>query len=89
MALIQNLPDDSATVAAMRGGRQFYGWDTDRYLMAQLVDSVRENTWVLAAVNSKKKPKRPDPLERPGKSGATKKNQFAALARAAYKGKRG
>lgn len=89
VALIKQLPEESATIAELRGGSQFVGWGTDRYLLAQMVDSLRENSWILAAVNSKHKPKRPELLPRPGKSAAKKQNQFAAMARAAYKGKRG
>lgn len=89
IALIRQLPDDSATVAELRGGHQFVGWTYDRYLLAQLVDSVRENTWAFIAANSKHRPKKPQPMPRPGKSSAQKQNQFAAMARAAYKGNRG
>lgn len=69
----------------MRGGIQFLGWDTDRYLLAQLIDSVRENTWAFVAANSKKRPKQPQPIPRPEKNVTKKKNQFAAMARAAYR----
>ena len=85
LALIRQLPEDSATIAELRGGPQFAGWDTDRYLTAQLIDSVRENTWVLIAANSKKKPKHPEPMPRPKVDAPKKTNQFAAMARAAYR----
>lgn len=85
LALIRQLPEGSATIAELRGGPQFNGWDTDRYLLTQLIDSVRENTWVLIAANSKKKPKHPEPMPRPKVDAPKKKNQFAAMARAAYR----
>jgi hypothetical protein len=69
----------------MRGGIQFLGWDTDRYLLTSLIDSVRENTWAFVAANSKRRPKRPEPSPRPQKNVTKKKNQFAAMARAAYR----
>ncbi|KGI82066.1 hypothetical protein IL38_07050 [Actinopolyspora erythraea] len=76
------MPIESRTVAAMRGGDEFIGWSADRYLLASLVDAVRENTFVLASAHSdKKKPKPPEPIPRPkDKSKEAKTNPFAAMA---------
>jgi hypothetical protein len=41
------------------------GWDVDRYLLADLVDAVRAVQWTVAAVNSRRKPRRPSPTPRP------------------------
>lgn len=75
----------------MQGGDDFRGWGIAEYLQAQLIDSVRELTYVFVSANSKKKQKRPEPFPRP-KSKTPKKNpaanKFAAMARIAYKGGR-
>lgn len=60
------LPDTSALAASIRGEPR--GWGTDRHLFATLVDAIQANTWVLTAANSKKKPRRPKPVPRPGRS---------------------
>lgn len=83
--LIRQLPPDSRTIASLQGGEQFLGWDADRYLLAALVDAVRENTYAFVSANSKKKPKQPEPVTRPNKAGRShqkKNNQFAAMAAA-------
>ncbi|MFJ8394389.1 hypothetical protein [Streptomyces sp. NPDC094144] len=67
LALIEHLPEDSAFVAAVRGGREFTGWDTSSYLLAALIDSVNMTTWAIGSQNAKRKPAKPKPLERPGK----------------------
>jgi len=41
-------------------------WSVTDHLLATLVDSVRELTWITASANSKHKIKRPDPVFRPG-----------------------
>lgn len=82
LALIRQLPPQSATVAAIRGGSQFRGWGLDQYFYAALIDAVRENTYAVVAANSKKKPKLPEPVPRPDdqKQSQPKNNQFAAMA---------
>lgn len=87
LSLIQQLPPGSRTIAEIRGGPQFVGWDADRYLTASLVDAVRENTYAVIAANSAKgkKPKPPKPIDRPrrtppaGRSN-TAANPFAVMA---------
>lgn len=68
ISLIRNLPLESRTVAALRGGEQFLGWGVDRYLMAQLIDSVNSTAYAVVASNSKRKPKAPKPIRRPKKN---------------------
>jgi len=86
---IRALPAESATVAAMRGGPQFYGWGMQMYMMANLYDAIKENTYVtMAAAGPKRKPKPPEPFQRPGKEKKSN-NLFVAMARAAWmKGKK-
>lgn len=87
IAYIRNLPIDSATAAALRGGDQFRGWDTQTYLLAAVVDAVNQNTFAFVSANSKKKPKAPEPIERPEQKTKTNPlaSKFAAMARIARK----
>lgn len=89
LLLIINLPIESATIAAMRGGDDYRGWGIDRYMFASLIDSVRENTYAFLLANSdkRKKPNEPTPAYRPEdkqKSQKTKPNSFATMAAAFY-----
>lgn len=68
LVLIRQLPPESRTVAAMRGGEQFHGWGADRYLLANVVDAINYNTYALVSANAKRKPKAPVPTERPSKT---------------------
>lgn len=74
LALAIHLPSDSAFAASARGGTKFRGWTEDRYLAVAQVNAIREQTWVLAAANSKRPPKRPEPLPTP-ESGDKRKNK--------------
>lgn len=83
IALVRNLPAESATVAAYRGGDEFRGWGQDRYMIAELIDAVRELTYVQVSSKSKRKPPRPTPFSRPkAKKSPNKDNKFMAMARA-------
>ena len=84
--LISNLPMESATISAMRGDDEYRGWGVDRYMIAHLIDSVRENTYAFLMANSKKKPDKPEPTYRPGKKddNKAKLNSFATMAGAFY-----
>jgi hypothetical protein len=90
--LIKGLPLESATVAAMRGGDEFRGWNLDRYLLTSVIDSIRENTYVFIAANSKRKPSPPESAYRPkdktpSKRQTGKPNLFAMRLDAARKAK--
>lgn len=82
LALIRRLPLESATTAALRGGDEFRGWGMDRYLLATLIDAVRENTHAFIAANSKKKPRPPKPVDRPDLTVRARQqlNLFAVMA---------
>lgn len=83
LMLIRQLPLESATVAAMRGGTQFRGWGLDRYLLTQIADSIHENTYATVVVSgaSKRKPKKPEPMWRPEeKQAKPKRNAFGTMA---------
>jgi hypothetical protein len=86
IAAIRNFPPDSATAASMRGGPEFRGWDNTVYMLANVVDAIRENTYVFVAANSKRKPKPPKPVDRPTakkKPGGPTGSRFALMARMA------
>lgn len=74
-ALITWLPDTGAVAAAMRG--EVRGWGLDRHIQASVFDAVQANTWVTAAVSSKRKPRKPKPFPRP--KGSLKKNKVRTL----------
>lgn len=65
LARLTQLPDTSALAASIRGEPR--GWGADRHLLATVVDAVQINTWVLSSANSKRKPKKPTLVTRPGK----------------------
>ena len=89
----RQLPVESRTVAAIRGGHQFDGWGFDRYLFASLIDAVNMTTHAVVASNSgKKKPKPPKPMQRPSKNGPKKddmSNPFRQQLMAARKAQGG
>lgn len=83
LVLIGQLPIESRFMAAHRGGAEFLGWGTDRYMMATLIDAVNQNTYVTVAANSgRKKPPKPKPMERPEATVNRKRGKmsFAAMA---------
>jgi hypothetical protein len=88
LILIKQLPLGSRTIATLRGGDQFVGWDVDRYFVAQLIDSVNRVAYAVAASNSKRKPKAPKPTPRPKKN-AVESNPFRQRLAAAKKAKGG
>ena len=83
LAYIAHMPAGSGTQAAVGGLDESVGWDTQAYLMAGLIDAVRENTYVTAQTQSKKKIKAPEPIPVPGRAKQKKKgspNLFAQMA---------
>lgn len=76
LTLIEQLPPESRTMAALQGGHQFRGWGVSEYIQASLVDAVQENSWITAAASSKSRPPRPKPFYRPASGSRKKSNQF-------------
>ncbi|WP_199923338.1 hypothetical protein [Streptomyces sp. NRRL F-5123] len=71
LALVRRLPDTSLTVALASGGRDQFGWGTNRHMLADVFDAINQNT--RATGNFKKPPKipawpRPKPLKQPAKA---------------------
>lgn len=87
LAFVEGMPPASRTFAALGDDARTEGWDTQAYLLAGLVDAVRENTFVTAQIQSKKKLKRPDPIDVPGnkkKKSDGQVNLFAQMAAAQW-----
>lgn len=72
LALIENLPSHSATSAKLRDAPDSIGWDTNAYLAAALIDSVRDGTFVNMQVRTKKKLKPFERVQLPGGEGEKK-----------------
>lgn len=85
LALIENLPQESATSARMRDEPSATGWDTTAHLVAIVADAVRENTHANLQVRTKKKIKPPERLPVPGVKKKKPKNTFVAMAQAQYR----
>lgn len=70
LVIIKHLPLGSATVADMRGGPDFRGWDMDRYIAANTLDALRLNNYLIIMANRGrgKKPEVPQPMWRPSKA---------------------
>jgi hypothetical protein len=86
LILIRQLPPESRTVAKLRGGEEYYGWGTDRYMTAQLIDAVNSVAYAVVASNSKRKPQAPKPFPRPKKNpGKAANNPFRMRLEAAKK----
>lgn len=65
LALVEELPDDSALAAAVRGGPEHRGWTVTAHLLASVIDAVGEAAWVTAQANSRKRIRRPRSFPRP------------------------
>lgn len=59
--LMKRLPPGSVPYAGNAAS-----WSFESHLLAAVVDQLQWVTWTLVAVNSKKQPKKPKPLPRPG-----------------------
>ena len=82
--MIEGLPLGSSFGALAGGVPDSAGWDTSAYMLASLIDAVRENTYANMQVRTKKKLKQPTPVRVPG---AKKKqsNSFLKMAQAVYR----
>lgn len=85
LALIEGLPNGSKFMAQAGGVPDSAGWDTNSYMLASLIDAVRENTYANMQVRTKKKLKRPTPVKVPGSKQPSSSNSFLKMAQAAYR----
>ena len=53
LTLINQLPMDSRYVAAVRGGREFQGWDIDRYIAVASLNALRASNYMFQCANTK------------------------------------
>lgn len=79
LACLNNLPDTSALHASLRGEPR--GWGVDRHYLATTIDAIQNNTWVTAAVASKRKPRKVKPMWRPSKKRSQKVMKVSDLVR--------
>lgn len=70
--LLQALPS-----GAFPGVDHPAAWSTEAHLLAAVVDEVRNLTWVEVAKASKRRPKQPKPMPRPG---ARRRQKVTALS---------
>lgn len=80
LALVSQLPMESATSCHLRDVKDGVGWSDNTYLLAAVYDAVREGTFTNIQVRTKKKL---SPLERlsvPGIQKEKKSNQFVRMA---------
>ena len=63
--LVRGLPAESSTVRALHDEA---AWTTTDYLLASVLDTLRQGNWLTVEVNKKKGTKnpQPDPVPRPG-----------------------
>ena len=57
-------------------------WSSEAYLLAQAIDAINQMVWVTVSVNSKRKPKPPKPISRPGQDKKAKKMKWTDLGQA-------
>lgn len=84
LGLVENLPPHSQTSNILRDTPEGFGWDTSSYLLASIVNSVREGTFANMQVRTKKKLSPPEPVFTPGteKQKKNKPNKFVQMAQA-------
>jgi len=82
ISLLEWLPEGAYSVSLLRGTQDGYGWNAQTYLLAALVNSVRENTFVNMQVRTKKRIAPFEQVPVPGAGKKTKKstNKFVQMA---------
>ena len=90
LALIESLPLGSTFGALAGKVPDSAGWDTNSYMLASIIDAVRENTYANMQVRTKKKLKQPTPVKVPGSKPKKKQqsNSFVKMAQAVYRDKK-
>lgn len=66
--LVEHLPEDSATVASMKGGKVHRHWTTDAYLLAAAVNTLAAANRQRAGKPMRKAPVQPPKLQVKGKT---------------------
>lgn len=84
LALVENLPLGSGLLSVSEELDDASGWDTNSYLLASLIDAVRENTFANMQVRTKKRLQRPERVKVPGRREKPKPNNFMKMARAMF-----
>lgn len=85
VALITWLPEESAFVASMRGGRRFLGWSWDRLMSTLLLEQTQMNGFNFIKANTDPKKGRalkgPEPIDFPGRPARRKPGAFGPIIR--------
>lgn len=76
---MQRLPDDSLTQALIQGGREHFGWGTNRILQADIFDAINQNTRASGSWG-KKGPPDIKPWPRPNAKDKKKKKERVTVA---------
>lgn len=86
LSLIYGLPQGSMSWARLQGDPELVGWTTQTFLLAGLIESVRDNTFATVQLKSKKRLKRPESIRIPGDHKQKRPNQnlFLQMATAQY-----
>lgn len=79
LGLLAELPEEAATVAAVRGGGEWRGWTRNTALLADLFDAQNVNTQ--ASGQWKRRPPKFDPYPRPKKQQTRRRGQSIADVR--------
>lgn len=64
LGLLEQMGQDTATAAALAGGRQYRGWTTDTYMLALVVDCLTGANYQRSGGKGRK----PKPVPRPDKA---------------------
>src|SRR5699024_11756089 len=70
--LVEALPVDSRTTTLVAGQSDGQGWGVTEYLLANVIDAVRENTFAYIQARSERKPARRERRPVPGTKRAKK-----------------
>lgn len=62
VSLVRGLPDNSVTKGLITGGEKYVGWGQDRHMLADLIDTLNQNT---RATGQFKSPPKIKPYPRP------------------------
>lgn len=86
MVLIRGLPPECESACLLRDEPESAGWTTEAYLLLSVLNAVYRNTWVLQAVNSRKRlpPFKPVPGPNAERRKKSSGNNFLRMAKRAW-----
>lgn len=86
MALIRALPLECESACLLRGEPESAGWTVEAYLLLAVLNAVNQNSWIVQAMNSRKRIPRYKPIPQPGAERRKKpaENSFLRMAKRAW-----